>query len=451
MRKFLAICAFFVISATFSAAGLRNLALFQPGSLFPGAAEPVAGELVQPIPTPDPADMIMPEDLHAFDNFGTVLACDDDFLAVGAPNTELAGARNVGSVYLYQKSGDEWRQVAWLIPDPAQADSRFGSALALDGDTLIVGAPYEYNPGAGNASGAVYVFTRNRDGWSQEVRIAVEDGRPFDLFGGALALNGRHLAVGGRAVEGGDDQRDAGAVYVYRQDRRNWSLLARLGGEAAAFDHFGSALAFADDELLVGAPDTDHPAGISDAGQVYVYRYTRNNWAWLASLNVDEPRPQARFGAGLTVQGDMLAVIAPQEYQEDGPVPPNAIAYATGLGAVHVFERKGEQWHRQARLLPEAADEQHEIWVSGAAMVREGGQSRLVLSGYGRGLFYPFVQQDNGWQALAAIEVPYLYLIEGQALVAADDQLLLGDRFYDIQQTSWDPLQAVGVVWIIDW
>jgi hypothetical protein len=362
----------------------------------------------------------------------------------------LEGARNVGAVYLFQKSGDTWQQIARLTPDPPQPDSRFGSTLAIEGEVLAVGAPYEYNPGSGNASGAVYLFTRGQGGWSQEVRLSAEDGSPFDLFGSSLALKGLDLAIGGRAADGPNGERDAGAVYLYRWEDQTWILQTRLGAEAAPFDHFGHALAFTDDGLLIGAPDTE-PSQISNAGQVYIYRHTRGSWTEHSRLTPDEARPQARFGAALSIQDDLLAVLAPQEYQRPGPIPPNAIGYEAAFGAAHIFERRGDQWHWQARLFPEAADEQHAARVNSAVLTNRGGQARLVLSGYGRGSLFPFIQQDGVWQALPVLDLPDLPLIDGQALAVADGQILLGVRFYDNQQPGGNGFQSAGAVWLIDW
>jgi hypothetical protein len=394
--------------------------------------------------------MILPEGLRPFDNFATALVLDGSLLAAGAPATDLEGARNAGAVYLFQRAGNSWEQVARLTPEPPQPDGRFGSALALDRDILAIGAPYEYNPGAGNASGAVYVFTRSRSGWTQAARLAGEGGAPFDLFGGALALQGKDLAVGARAADGLNGERDAGAVHVFRQAGRDWTLQARLGGEASPFDHFGHALAFAGDELLVGAPDT----GTSQApnhGQVYVYARDRGSWTGLSTLTPHEIQPQARFGAALSAAGDLLAVLAPQEYRLPGPMPPAAYAWESDFGVAHVFSRQGGQWQWQARLIPEPQGEEQAFLPNNLALIRSSGRVRLALSGYGRGAIFPFELQGRDWQALPPLASQSQSLVGGQALVAASDLLLLGSSFYDIPQPGGNALQSAGVVWLVDW
>jgi hypothetical protein len=420
---------------------VQTLAISTPEST------PAAGA-VETWPTPDLEDMILPEDLKAYDNFGTALASDENLLAVGAPNTDLDTSRNVGIVYLFERRGDGWQQVARLTPELPQADGRFGSTLAMDGDVLAVGAPYEYNPGAGNASGAVYVFTRSKDQWVQAVRLSAEDGWSFDLFGSALALKGGDLAVGARGADGSSG-RDTGAVYLYHREGGEWNLQTRLGEQAAAFDHFGQALAFAGNDLLIGAPDAD-PNQVPNAGQVYVYRRTGRNWSEQGWLTADDIRPQSRFGAALSGQGDQLAVVAPQEYQKPGPMPPFGFAWEIDFGMVHIFERKGNQWQWQARLFPEPADEQDAVRVGSALITTISGKVYLAISGYGRAALFSFEQRDGSWQALPAVYLPEFALVEGPSLAAANGQILLGGRFYDIPGPYSDALQSAGVVWIID-
>jgi hypothetical protein len=410
-------------------------------------ASPSSQDLSQPWPTPDPKDMILPDNLKAYDNFGAAIGYDENLLAVGAPNTDLETGRNVGAVYLFKRSGEGWQQVDRLIPDPPQADGRFGSTLAMDGDVLVVGAPYEYNPGSGNASGAVYVFTHSKDQWAQAARLAAQDGQPFDLFGSTLALKAGDIAVGARAANG-PNGRDTGAVYLYHREERDWTLQARLGDDAAAYDHFGQALGFTGDDLLIGAPDAD-PAQVLNGGQVYVYRRTDRGWAEYSRLTADESRPQARFGAALSARGDLLAVVAPQEYQKPGPMPPYAMAYETGFGTVHIFERNGGKWQWQARLFPEVVNEQDAMIVSSTVITTLGGRARLAISGFGRGGFFIFEQRNGSWQALPKLDLPDW--ISGDGMVAVGGQILLGSRFNDVPQPGGDSIGSGGVVWIIDW
>lgn len=455
MQTFQATAALLVLYTTltvliFSAAGCSGV--YRQASLVTSEEEAPNQEISQPWPTPDPDAMIQPDGLKAFDNFGTALAYDDNLLAVGAPNTDLEGARNAGAVYIFQKKGGEWQQLDQLTAQAPQPDARFGSTLAIDADVLVIGAPYEYNPVAGNASGAAYVFTRRGRAWAKAARLSAQDGVPFDLFGSAIALHGRDLAIGARAADSLYG-RDTGAVYVYQQDGRNWLLQTRLGADARAFDHFGQAVAFAGEELLVGAPDTDLDQA-ANAGMVFVYRRTGSSqpgWTEHTRITAAEPRPQARFGAALSVQDDLIAVLATQEYQKPGSMPSNAAAYESTFGAAHLFERDGDQWRWLARLIPESPGGDESAMVSSMLLADVGSQTRLALTGYGSRRLNSFEQQDGEWQPRPSRDLPEFGLMSGMALLAVDGQILMGDCFYDIAQANGEAIQAAGVIWILDW
>jgi hypothetical protein len=393
--------------------------------------------------------MILGDGVRAYDNFGAAIAASGSLLAVGAPNTDLEGARNTGAVYLFQYKSGRWQQVARLTPEPAEPDARFGSALALDGDILAVGAPYEYNPRSGNASGAVYIFTRSGSKWTQSARLAGQDGLPFDLFGSSLALQGKDLAVGASAADTLNG-RDAGSVYMYRQDGREWTRQARLGADALAFDHFGQALVFSGENLLVGVPDADLPEG-ANAGQVVVYRQVQAGWAELERLQAAQPAPQAGFGAQLAVLGDWIAVLAPQEYQKPGPVPPYAVAWESTFGVAHVFERAGGEWQPRARLFPEAASENESALASRLFLAGSAAAPRLVIASFGGMQLTVFAPQGSEWQKLAGIELPSFGLIHGMGMAEAESRLLFASSFFDIPQPGGDAVQSAGVIWILDW
>jgi hypothetical protein len=174
-------------------------------------------------------------------------------------------------------------------------------------------------------------------------------------------------------------------------------------------------------------------------------------WVEQGRLTPDEARSQARFGAGFSVGGDLLAVLAPEEYQKPGPMPPNALAYEPNFGAAHLFERTGDEWRWQARLFPQADDEQDPVRVSSAVLLSGDGPARLALTGLGPGGFYPFQQQGGAWQALPRRDLSQFVLLDGQAQLAVDGQVLLGGRFSDLLQPGGNALQSAGVVWLLDW
>jgi hypothetical protein len=106
------------------------------------------------------------------------------------------------------------------------AGDRLGIAVAVSGDTLIVGA-YRANMGGNNNQGAAYIFTRSGASWSQQQKLAAADGALSDEFGISVALDGKTALVGANLanVSANNNQ---GAAYVFRRSDTNWNQEQKL-------------------------------------------------------------------------------------------------------------------------------------------------------------------------------------------------------------------------------
>lgn len=403
-----------------------------------------------------PPENFGPHELAANDNFGAALAVSGNSLAVGAPGVDLEGARSAGAVFVFQGAGHDWSEVARLVPEPAQELSGYGFAVALDGNTLAVGARYEYNPESGNGSGAVYIYTQKGGAWTLQSRLAAPDGQPFDLFGYSLALRGDTLAIGARAANGPDGRRDCGAVYIYQRYGVNWSLQARLlPAGAGAVDHFGEALALGADELFISAPEHDAPQA-PNSGIVYLYQ--RKGVTWLESdpLQAESLHPGARFGSQLSLDGNLLAVVAGQEAHAEN-APAMAFMYGGDYGAAYIFQHQGDQWRLQARLAPDSQDPVNDpVRLVNAAMNSEAkGGAHLALTSYGRTTLYFYQLQGQEWQQVPRVPPEEMFFLsEGQVISFSGNTLLLGNRFFPRLNPS-DPLNsqldAAGAILPEDW
>lgn len=167
---------------------------------------------------------ISPDHLRPRDQFGSAVAKDGDRLLIGARGTDVGGQQQAGAAYVYRWNGSEWVEEARLVASDFFRDSRFGSAVALEGDRAVVGAPwsppwYSHNEPEPQP-GAVYVFERDEVGIWHEVarmeapaptRLAV-----FDALGRTVAL----LVDGPRAPGEHRATWDASSwppgVYVWR-------------------------------------------------------------------------------------------------------------------------------------------------------------------------------------------------------------------------------------------
>lgn len=157
-------------------------------------------------------------DLGAGDAFGSAVAAAPDLLAVGAPGDDREGSE-AGAVHLFRADGDGWSEDGFLVGTGARTGDRFGSALALSGDLLAVGAPGRDEDGSG--SGAVYLFRRSGDAWQEETVLFAPDGSTGARFGTSLAfVDADRIAIGASGHDG--DQSGAGAAYLFERDGDAW-------------------------------------------------------------------------------------------------------------------------------------------------------------------------------------------------------------------------------------
>ncbi|HEX4975338.1 MAG TPA: hypothetical protein VFV48_05595, partial [Pseudomonadales bacterium] len=192
-------------------------------------------------------------------------------------------------------------QTAYLKASNAGANDAFGSVLSLsaDGSTLAVGAfgegsatTNDPNNNDADRAGAVYVFTKESNVWSQQAYLKASNVESEDYFSSALALSadGKTLAVGA-SLEDSDataingDQSDnsldhSGAVYVFGREAEGWLQQAYVkASNTGAGDGFGVSVALSGDgfTLAVGAggeASLDGDQNNNDApfaGAVYVY------------------------------------------------------------------------------------------------------------------------------------------------------------------------------------
>ena len=339
------------------------------------------------------------------DSFGFSIALSGSTLAVGAPGedsnavginplgTSGSGTRadnskkDSGAVYVFTRSGSDsssWSQQAYIKASNTDRDDRFGTAVALSGNTLAVGAVNEnnstgrYGDPSDNRlpdSGAVYVFTRSGITWSQERYLKASNPGEDDKFGGTLALSGDTLAVGAEnedssstGIDGsqGDDGakvNNSGAVYVFNRSGTVWNQTAYIkASDTLGYEfrpgrysgmRFGSSIALSGDTLAIGAENESSKArGINGdendksmlaSGAVYLFTRLGSTWNQKAYIKASNTDPRDQFGNALALSGNTLAVGAPNEQSNavgvNGKQADNSIQ-PTGRGAGAVYVRR---------------------------------------------------------------------------------------------------------------
>ena len=387
----------------------------------------------------------------AGDGFGRSVALDDDTLVVGAPFEDSSAkdvngnqgddsASNSGAVYVFTRGNSgSWIQQAYLKATDTEADDNFGMSVALSGDTMVVGAPAK-NKNTNN-SGSVYVFTRTNGVWASQSLLKASNAEAGDGFGGSVALDGNTLVVGASfedsiatGVDGdqGNDpvqgtNNDSGAVYVFTKDSNgSWKQEAYLkASNAGAADGFGTQVALDGDTVAVGAASEDNGAkgidreqdGKPDVGNAFnsgaVYVFTRSGTAWTqqAYLKASNTGATDGFGRSVALAQNTLAVGAWLEDSHAKGINGDEgddIANAKDSGAVYLFARSNGVWTKQTDYVKASntgVDDHFGISVAlsgGTVAVGASGESSSATGINGS-------QEDDSESASGAA---YLYVIE---------------------------------------
>jgi PKD repeat protein len=295
-------------------------------------------------------------DAQVEDHFGYSVAVSGDVIVVGASDEDGGEGDPLpasGAAYVFQRNlggADNWGEVKILHASDAQWDDQFGYSLALSGDVIVVGAPYE-NGGAGDAisdAGAAYVFQRSlggADNWGEVKIMHASDAQEGDHFGYSVAISGDSILVGAPEEDGGEGNPLywSGAAYVFQRTQGGvdaWGeVTILLASDAQEYDHFGSNLAVSGDVVVIGATGEDGGPGdpLPCAGAAYVFQRTQGGadaWGELQILHASDAKEWDGFGRKVAISGDVIIVGVIYEDGGAGNPLPDA-------GAAYIFQTGG--------------------------------------------------------------------------------------------------------------
>jgi hypothetical protein len=239
------------------------------------------------------------------DRLGESIALDGDTLAVSARGDDVGANVDQGSVRVFVREGGIWTEQATLTASDGAAGDQFG-VVALSGDTLAVGSGSD-DVGANADQGSVRVFKRSAGNWSLQAFLVAGDGAAFDRFGSSVALDGETLAVGSVFDDVGPNS-NQGSAAVFTRNVSVWSQQAIiLAPDGAANDWFGSSVDVEGDTLVV-ASALDDVDGVPDAASVSVFTRSSGFWGFRQLLPANKGEPVDVIGKGVLLDGDTLVV-----------------------------------------------------------------------------------------------------------------------------------------------
>ncbi|CAN0529104.1 unnamed protein product, partial [Laminaria digitata] len=250
---------------------------------------------------------LVPDDGQNADAFGAAVSIDGDYIAVGAPNDDNAGGDNAGGVYVFQRNGPGWTQLAKVLASDGVTGDLFGTSLSLQFNTLVAGAPKE----GLLQSGALYVYGRNGSLWSQEAKLFSSDAEAEEALGSAVALDENYIIAGAENRAGVQ-----GAAYIFHRIGGQWgSTEERLItlGDGMGGDRFGGAVAISSQFALVGGSGVD-----GGRGATYLFERSGNDWLLQTRLNPVDEGGQDAFGLAVALQGENAVIGARNDDNGNG-------------------------------------------------------------------------------------------------------------------------------------
>jgi hypothetical protein len=390
--------------------------------------------------------------------YGWDVDVSGDTFIIGSPNDTVNGTSGAGSVYINKRNGVSWELEQILSkPGTLQENEYFGWSAAIDGDTIVVGCPYE-TIASHNAAGAVYVFTRSSGVWTYSQQLTADNPETDALFGNSVAIQGNTIIVGepkypgygtayvfshtsswarsailtptspqvgsqfgisvdidGNTVIVGSDVYDhsseleSGAAYIFVNNGSSWTQQEML--EKATpheYDHFGNAVAISGDTVVVGAKDANADT-FASAGQAFIFVRSQGIWSQQGSALTAGAYAADNndFGQSVDIEGDTIVIGDPYSIEDENLV-----------GAVYQFKRSTNTWSISQRYLAGGSSDGdlfgysvavHSIYIFAGDITRDDSAGGVSVLRTGR----PQAPVANSQELYAYQNIPLSIVLTG--------------------------------------
>ncbi|MCH7995200.1 MAG: FG-GAP repeat protein, partial [Planctomycetes bacterium] len=304
------------------------------------------GRLVPETIPPEPPLLLANDD-----EYGRAVAISGRVAVVGARKRDIAGRTDQGAVYVFRRDEltGEWAYQQELTAFDRAAGDLFGSAVAIDGDWIVVGAPDNDEFDVTN-SGTAYAFHFDGVIWKQARKFRADNQTAGDRFGNAVAISSNWFVVGikfdDEPCPDGVDASNSGSVYPFFHDPAaapniGWEQRTKLQAQvidgtsvscdAALSDNFGHSVAISGDRIVVGAVFDDDNG--SSSGSAYIYRLEEPEWVIEQKLTASDGAALNNFGRSVAIHGDLVLVGA-SKGDSNEPV-------IADTGSVYIYRRAG--------------------------------------------------------------------------------------------------------------
>jgi hypothetical protein len=329
--------------------------------------------------------------------FGRSIAMDPDTLIVGAPLDDVNGVTDAGSVFIFERDQQtgQWVQVQKLSAPTPHAGDEFGHAIAIDGDWMVIGAP-RCDDAAHNA-GATYFFVRQNATWVFGQQRLPPLPEASALFGWSIDIDGDWAIVGQPLQE---FEIASGAAYIYENVAGSWTPKRFLPGLNGALR--GRSVGIEGEWAFAGAPNKD-VGGFEDSGAVEAFHLVDGVWQEVGSLPSEPSADYERAGWSLALDKGTLLVGVRESGSKGG-----TLLGSPGRGRAEWYSLNGEIWERQQPYRP--IDQNGEFQEFGTAVAIDGTVALVGApndSASGAGYFFDLTGQTGTRCVLDDIAVQF--------------------------------------------
>jgi hypothetical protein len=347
-------------------------------------------------------------DQQDYNSFGISVAIDGDTVVVGANWAPYSDTGfGPGAAYVFVKPATGWKnmtQTAKLTASDGQNGDSFGYSVSISNNTILVGA-FNASIGGSQSQGGAYVFVEPPGGWTnttETAKLTASDGGAFAYFGAAAAISGNTVVVGAQYSSG--DNPGPGKAYVFVEPVGGWTDMTQTAELTASngepYDDFGYAVSLGPDAVVVGGGR----CGLC-TGTAYVFVEPTSGWVnttETARLTPsDGPQAAGSFGQSVSLSGNTIAIGDPDHNPEQS-------------GAVYVFVEPNGGWVDMTQTAELTVEKVKVACVGNAVSTN----ASVIIAGADctqghTGIAYVFVEPMNGWhntsQFALRLSVPFTY------------------------------------------
>jgi len=338
--------------------------------------------------------------------FGSAIALDGDTLVVGAPLSDRHSVRYSGEAYIFVRSGGTWVLEQVLLPPIVEPFWVFGRFVAISGDTVVICH--------GAYADQTYVYVRSTNGWVLEQTLEVR--------GTTAAIDGDTILIGSKD---GDilNWNDGGVAYIFVRNNGTWTLQQTLTpDDSSAKDDFGVSVALNGNTAVISAlGDSDLT---DESGRAYVFVRQDTNWIQTQKLRANDPQRGALFGWSIALKDDLLAIGA-QGNPDQG---------YTNAGSAYVFARIAGTWVQQQKLCASNSGPRDGFGYSIALntnqlVIGQFDEAYPSVDQIPSGAAYVFTNSSGSWiaQVKLAPNEGQLGDLFGAAVASHGDSIVVGD------------------------